>query len=356
MILFITYAVCGGAERISLLYAKILRQAGYHCHLLIIQKDGMEFSLKSFIPNDLPYDLLQCRRFYSLFQLLYYVNRHRPVCIFDSMSGTPMGMLRICLKKLFPHIKIVFRECNMPSRRTKTQQFITGLSLKKIDAIISQTEEMRQEMSTCYTFPARRITVIHNPLDEIFIQDKTQEAFRFAEPGGIHYLAVGRIVPQKDYLTLLKAFAIVVSQQPRSRLHILGDCNFGCGYKKLLDETVRALNLEKTVLFEGFQENPYKYMKAADVFVLSSLYEGLPNVMLEAMYLGLPVVATRCIPYISRAVAEGKNGYIVPVENPKAMAEAMMKAISLHKYEPQTHTTEKKTQIMNLFNKVLTEI
>ena len=67
-------------------------------------------------------------------------------------------------------------------------------------------------------------------------------------------------------------------------------------------------------------------MKQADVYMLSSIYEGMPNAMLEAMYLGLPIAATQCIPFISQVVEEGENGYICPVGNEKALAECMINA------------------------------
>ena len=346
------YANCGGAERMTLLYAKALQQAGFSCHLLIIQKDGMDFSLKPFIPEGLPYDLLQTKHSGLLLHVFGYVKRLHPACIFDSMPILSMAALRILCKLLLPDMKVIFRECNTPSRHTRLQLFLTRLSLRKADAIISQTEEMKQEMMKCYALPPERITVINNPIDESFILEKAKEACRFAETDCIHYIAVARVVPQKDYQTLLKAFSIVNKQCPKSRLHIVGDYLRDMKYKKDLDETIKNLQLEKVVRFEDFQSNPYKYIKAADVFVLSSIYEGLPNVLQEAMYLCKPVVATRCIPYISQIVKDGINGYTVPVKNPEALAKAMLKTFSLNICGKFMGNQDGDKQIVALFDKI----
>lgn len=328
-ILFISLSNCGGAERMTLLYAEILRRRGYECRLLLIQKRDMAFSLEPFIPNGIQYDVLRCGSAGLPLRLIRRIMRIRPDCLFDSLPIMSMALVRIMYKRLSPKSKIVFRECNTSSRHSKLQLFLTRLSLRNADAVISQTEEMIREMVKCYALSPERITIINNPIDESFIQEKAKEIYRFAESDCIHYIAVARVVPQKDYQTLLKAFSIVNKQCPQSRLHILGDYLQDREYKKKLDGTIKNLNLEKVVYFEGFQSNPYKFVKAANVFVLSSIYEGLPNVLQEAMYLGKPVVATRCIPYISQVVEDGTNGYTVPTENPEALATALIKAASL---------------------------
>jgi len=350
MLLFITNSGCGGAERMTVLYAKILQQAGHDCRLLVVQKNGMDFNLRQFIPASLPWDLFQCRRVSLPFLVIGYINRCRPVCIFDSLPLITMALSRSAVKWLFPGVKLVFRECNTPFSYTMLQLFFTRFSLRKINAVISQTEAMRQEMVKCYALPPEHITVIHNPIDESFIREQANECYRFVESDCIHYIAVARVEPQKDYQTLLRAFAKVNLQCPKSRLHILGDYSYDRKYKRELDKTVRELKLERTVHFAGFQTNPYKYIVAANVFVLSSAYEGLPNVVQEAMYLGKPVVATRCIPYISQIIEAGVNGYTVRVGNYEELAEAMIKAASLHTSVKFMNFAERDKRIVDLFN------
>lgn len=350
MLLLITHSGCGGAERMTLLYADILQRAGYDCRLLVLQKKGMDFSLRPFIPESLPFDLLQGAKIGLPVRIIKYVKRLRPDCIFDSLPIMMMALVRREVKRLLPDTKVVFRECNTPSHHTLLQLAFTRFSLGSVDAVISQTEEMKREMMKYYALPDERITVINNPVDESFIHEMAKEVHRFAEPDCIHYIAVGRVAPQKDYQTLLKAFSIVNNKKPESRLHILGDYSQEYKYKRELDNTIRKLNLEQVVYFDGFQTNPYKYIKAADVYVLSSVYEGLPNALQEALSLAIPVVATRCIEYISQVVRDDMNGYTVPVGDTDALADAMIKACSLQITEKFVNNGEREIQIIDLFN------
>ena len=98
----------------------------------------------------------------------------------------------------------------------------------------------------------------------------------------------------------------------------------------------------------GFDTNPYKWVKGADCYVLSSRTEGLPNSLIEAMHIGVPVVATRCIPIIERIVADGYNGYLTDVDDIASMEEAMLKAVKLRDFE-NTYKPATKEDFVGLF-------
>ena len=87
--------------------------------------------------------------------------------------------------------------------------------------------------------------------------------------------------------------------------------------------------MENYIHCVGFQTNPYSYIKYADCFVLSSRWEGLPNVLIEALYLGTPAAAFACIPIIERIVNDGINGYVVKAEDVNGLASAMLDAAKL---------------------------
>jgi len=225
--------------------------------------------------------------------------------------------------------------------------------MRYADLLIAQTAEMKRKMTAFYHVNSRKITVIHNPLDIPLIQQKIRETFHYPSAECTHYVAVARVAPQKDYITMIKAFGIVIEQDPRSRLEIIGNVRWDPAYKARVDRVIAGLGIGEYVTFHGFQPNPYKYINAADVFLLSSVYEGLPNVMLEAMYLGKPIVATRSIPYISQVVKDGVNGYTVPVGSHKEFAEAMMRARDLRIYDKFVDINNSGEQVVNLFNKML---
>lgn len=135
-------------------------------------------------------------------------------------------------------------------------------------------------------------------------------------------VAAGRLIPQKDFGTLLRAFALVRRLRPM-RLLIFGDGE----QRASLQALVRTLGVEGDVDLPGFDPNPFASMRAADLFVLSSRYEGLPGVLIQAMACGTRVVATDC-PSGPREILEGGRwGPLVPVGDAAALAHAIAEAL-----------------------------
>ena len=131
-------------------------------------------------------------------------------------------------------------------------------------------------------------------------------------------LGVGRLTHQKDFHTLLEAFAIVRGQR-KCRLMILGEGED----RDSLEALARKLGVAADVRLIGFATNPYKYMARSSVFVLSSRYEGLPNVLIEAMGLATPVVSTDCPGGAREILLDGKLGPLVPVGDSQALANEL---------------------------------
>lgn len=134
-------------------------------------------------------------------------------------------------------------------------------------------------------------------------------------------LACGRLTKQKDYPTLFRAFAQLSG--PELRLSILGDGDL----RENLSKMAKDLDIADRVNFLGFQRDPFSYMRRADIFVLSSRWEGFGNVLVEAMAMGTPVVSTNCPHGPSEIIEAGRNGLLVPTENPDALAAALQSLI-----------------------------
>jgi len=124
--------------------------------------------------------------------------------------------------------------------------------------------------------------------------------------------------PQKDFPTLIQAFAHVRRAYP-ARLLILGEGE----ERPALEALVRQLGLEQDVSLPGFAVNPYPYMARASLFVLSSRWEGLPGVLIEALYCGAPLVATDCPSGPREILRDGQYGQLVPVGDVTALAQAI---------------------------------
>ena len=137
-------------------------------------------------------------------------------------------------------------------------------------------------------------------------------------------VTAGRHVEQKDHPTLLRAFAELHSELDHTRLVVLGEGPLTPEYQQLSTK----LGIKKEVLFPGFVYNPYQYMTHADVFALSSRWEGLSLVLIEAMACGTTVVSTDCPNGPSEVLAGGEYGELVPVGNPRLLKNALVRALS----------------------------
>ncbi|WP_083925111.1 glycosyltransferase [Thioalkalivibrio sp. ALJ15] len=143
------------------------------------------------------------------------------------------------------------------------------------------------------------------------------------EKSGPVIVTAGRLTEQKDQKTLLEAFKIVLHRAPSARLIILGEGN----QRAELEELARHLKISQEVDMPGHKENPYPYMERADVFALSSRWEGLGNVLIEALALSTPVVATDCPSGPREILADGCYGTLVPPGKPEALAEGLLKVL-----------------------------
>jgi len=164
----------------------------------------------------------------------------------------------------------------------------------KADKIIVVSKAIAADMEVNYNIPREKITVIYNPFDIEQIQSQSNEElpddYRNFYNGHRVIISVGRLDHQKGYCNLLKAFSYLKTKCPDTRLVLIGDGE----QTGQLEELTKALNIENDVLFAGYQKNPFSFIRNAHVYVLSSLFEGFPNAMVEAMACGVPVVSTDC--------------------------------------------------------------
>ena len=158
--------------------------------------------------------------------------------------------------------------------------------------------------------------------------------------------AVGRLTNQKDFSNLIKAFSLTANTLDLIRLVIIGSGE----QKESLQDHVKDLGLESTVKFLGFQSNPYKFMNASDLFVMSSKWEGPGHVLIEALATGCPVITTNCPIGPSDSVQNGEFGQLVEVGNSSALSEAI-----LYAYNNQSNMLERVRKSENYLKKFYTE-
>ncbi|HUF37935.1 MAG TPA: glycosyltransferase, partial [Anaerolineales bacterium] len=198
---------------------------------------------------------------------------------------------------------------------------------RRADGILAVSHGVAEDLALSTGLPRSRIEVIYNPIvtPDLDLRASAPVVHPWFLNGACRtVLAIGRLVPQKDFSTLIRAFKIVSGETPDARLVIFGEGAEKAALKRL----VRELDLNEKVDLPGFVPNPYPYLAKASVFVLSSIYEGLPGVLIEALYFGIPLVATDCPSGTREILAGGQHGRLVPVGEPEVMAEAILSALS----------------------------
>ena len=189
------------------------------------------------------------------------------------------------------------------------------------DACVAVSDGVAADLSRCALLPRSRITTIYNPLMTDDILRKVPMPLLhpwFAAGAPPVILGAGKLNAHKDFPTLLRAFARVRVQHP-ARLMILGEGP----HRAELERLARTLDIVADTSMPGFVENPYAYMARAAVFALSSSYEGLPTVLIEALACGCPVVSTDCPSGPREILDKGKYGRLVSVGDDAALAQAI---------------------------------
>lgn len=316
----------GGAERVIVNIIRSLNCGEYNIYLVLINKIG---ELIDLIPSKVKIiDLGINRTRYSFLKMLLAIHKIKPELIFSSTNRTNILILTISYF-LTCKPKIIIREPNSPYAQYILKQlpqyyiFFIKLLYHKANIIIAQTESMKNEINKYFKIPESKIKVITNPIDHLYIDSQVKSTINPYSKGYINIVASGRIVKQKGFDFLIKAFKGVVDKNNNFRLYILG--NEGDDkYKRNLVSLINDLELNRYIFFKGFKSNPFVYYKYADLFVLSSRWEGLPNVVLESLYLSTPVVVTNCIPFFKKLLIDGQNGHIVEFGNEEDMVSRIL--------------------------------
>jgi glycosyltransferase involved in cell wall biosynthesis len=242
-----------------------------------------------------------------------------PDVIHSQMIG--MGVPALAAKKLFGVPYIVWGRGSDVHLSRGYERFILKPVLKKADAVIVLTEDMKKDVGA---FCDRDVSVIPNGVDlEKFnnLSKKDLRAKLQIGPDEKVITFIGRLHPVKGVLYLIKAMNLVKDKEPKAKLLLIGDGED----RDALKETANKLNLERFVTFlqQIPAQNIPEYTVASDVFVLPSLSEGFPLTVLEAMASGLPIVTTR-VRGLPEIVTEGENGFLVEPKNPQQLAEKIL--------------------------------
>jgi glycosyltransferase involved in cell wall biosynthesis len=322
----------GGAERVVLNLAKGIAECGYPVDLVLARAEGPYMTQ---IPDAVRLiDLKAPRVLGSVPALVKYLRHERPTAL---LSGMFTNVIAIWARRLcgVPG-RLVITEHNTLSSVVKGKSDLRWQVYPKLarsfypwaNSIIAVSKDVADDLTQVAKISPDLIQVIYNPIVTPDLQRKSEEPldhpwFRVGEPPVI--LAVGRLTDQKAFDVLIQAFSYVNKVHP-ARLLILGEGE----NRPALESLVRQLGLEKDVSLIGFVQNPYPYMAHASLFVLPSRWEGLPTVLVEALYMGAPIVATDCPGGSREILKDGQFGRLVPVDEPFILSQAIEDSMNNH--------------------------
>lgn len=197
----------------------------------------------------------------------------------------------------------------------------------RADAIAAVSDGVADDLASFANLPRQRIATIYNPVVDARLLSNAQQPIDhpwFGEGQPPVILGVGRLHSQKDFATLITAFKRVRAERP-ARLLILGEDGSepGQSHRSELEQLAGRLGVADDVSMPGFASNPFAFMSKANVFVLSSAYEGLGNALIEAMACGCPVVSTDCLSGPREILDNGRYGPLVKVGDAEGLAQAI---------------------------------
>ncbi len=320
----------GGAEKVTLNIIKGLLEKGLQVDLVLAQAKG---PLLKRVPEKCNLvDLSSGRTILSLFRLVKYLKKNRPSFLISALNHANivaiLSRIIACVPtKTIVAVHSVFLESKdkRENQRSKFIPFFMKLTFSKADAVIAVSNGVANDLSRKLYLPVESIFVLYSPVVNQDLLNKADESVEkdwFGDDSYPVILSVGRLSDVKDYPTLIEAFAIL-RKKNKCRLVILGEGK----ERDNLEALARNLGIENDLWMPGFVDNPYKYMKRASVFVLSSKREALPTVLIEAMACGTPVVATKSRGGIAEILENGRYGPLSEVGNAKALADSIQKVL-----------------------------
>jgi glycosyltransferase involved in cell wall biosynthesis len=322
----------GGAERTLLNLAEGIASRGFPVDLVLARAEGPYMAE---IPDSVRViDLKAPRVFLCLPALVHYLQCERPMALLSTLYA---NIIAVWARRItgIPQ-RVVLNEQNTLSSVSNGEKDLRWKLYPELakwfypwaDAITAVSDGVATDLALAAKLSPSLIQVIYNPIVTRELRIKSESHldhpwFRKGEPPVV--LGVGRLTAQKAFEVLIESFAQVRKSQP-ARLLILGEGED----RPMLEALVRQLGLEQDISMPGFVSNPYPYMAQAALFVLSSRWEGLPTVLVEAMSLGTPVIATDCPSGPMEILRNGQYGLLVPMDDPHALAMAIQKSLANH--------------------------
>jgi glycosyltransferase involved in cell wall biosynthesis len=328
--IFLPSLAGGGAERCMSIVANGLAARGVPVTLALAKAEGP--FLAELQPSVRVLDFGARSAFGALPRLVRHLRADRPAALLAAMNHTNVvaalahrlarSRSRLVLSER-AHLTSMLAEFPGPSMRATRS--LMRWTYPWAHSVVSVSDGVAQDLLQHVPLPEERSVTIYNPVVDAGLQRACElpPAHPWLVDGGAPgVLAAGRLIAQKGFDVLLEAFARLRRQRP-ARLLILGEGEL----RDVLLAQAQRLGIAQDVALPGFERNPFAAMRAASVFVLSSRFEGLPGVLIQAMACGARVVSTDCPSGPREVLEDGRWGALVPVDDVAALAEALAAAL-----------------------------
>ncbi len=277
------------------------------------------------LPDDVPLNVLHREVVHKnqhipimIWRLARLVAEQKPDVILSAYSY-PSFIVGCALLLLRRRPRWIARVSNDPDKEESgIRRCLMRFLYRRAGLVVANSEALASEFARIYSLPRTMVAYLPNAADFSRIDHLAREPLQEKAPDGPLVVAVGRLSPQKRVDLLIDAIAQV---RKKASIHLVI-----CGDGSLrgdLEERVRALGLEANVTLIGFQSNPFRWMAAADIYVLCSDYEGSPNALIEAQGLRLPAIATNCDFGVNEIIDSGVTGLLVPPGDVEKLADAI---------------------------------
>lgn len=331
---FIPNLTVGGAEQVTVNIANGLAARGYDVELLLSEFEGelqSELTDRVAVVELPPSETSLFGVAANLPALAAYLRRQEPAVLFSHLRHPSVVCLAV--NKVLD-IDTVVVPTHHSAYGTTVEQTPKDRIVQRLvphfypaaDRIIAVSEGVADSLVDGTPVSEDDLSVLHNPVDVETVRERAREPVDhpWIEDDDVEVvLFVGRIAQQKDLETWLRAFERVHERNPDARAVIAGQ---GPRREHLLSVAERR-GLSDVVSIPGYVENPYRFMSQADAFLLSSRYEGLPTVLIEALACGCPIVATDCPSGPREILDGGRFGHLAPVGDADALADAVTETL-----------------------------
>lgn len=348
----------GGAERVMVILANEFSNTHCDVDLVIVNDDDMHYSSELSGKVNLV-NLHKKRAIGSISSIRRYLRAAKPDALITTLNHvTAAAALALSISGKLP-TKFYPREDRAPKKYSIREPYMLFLShivkwaYNKADGIISLSDDMANQLRQHY----RLRTPIHTIYNPVYFNDiltKAEEEIKPALPwdsGNKFVLGVGRLTTQKDFKTLIHAIAIVKTSH-NINLVLLGD---GPERESLIT-LATELNIQDSLYMPGFVDNPFAYMKFADIFVLSSILEGLPNALIQALVCGTTCIATNCPTGPREVLQDGQFGSLVDVGDYESIAQNIIDHLDGRKNKPPSITLLKEKYEANRIAKLYLQV